>query len=379
LTLVTVLLAVGLGFTATACAGDQTAKTTAKPRLAKVGNFDNPVEIKPAPGYKDLMFVVEQPGRVMVMRKGKKLKRPFLNIRKRVNHDGERGLLSVAFPPDYRTSKRFYVYYNDDTGDIRVDEYRRKSATVARPSSRRSVIRIAHRENSNHNGGQMHFLGHNLYFGTGDGGGAGDAAGNAQNLRVLLGKLIRIDPRARQGKRYTIPASNPFVGRRDAQAEIFSYGLRNPFRWSFDLVSEREPQIVIADVGESQFEEVNYLPLSRARGGNFGWNEFEGFSEFEGGRSGTIKPSFVLGHDDSYCSVIGGVLVRDRKLPALRGRYIFSDFCKGTVQTFKPETGRIRNIRNTGISGSQISSFGESLSGTLYATSLSGPVFLIKQ
>lgn len=395
--LTAVLLAVSLGFTTSACAGDDSlsrdpvarkssaapaesgSSLRARPRLDRIADFDSPVEIKSAPGFRNLMFVVEQSGRVMIIRRGQKLKRPFLNIRGRVNYDGERGLLSVAFPPNYKTSKRFYVYYTDGTGDIRVDEYRRKSATVAGPNTRRSVIRIRHRENSNHNGGQMHFLGNNLYFGTGDGGGGGDTDGNAQDLRSLLGKMIRIDPRRKNGRPYTVPGSNPFVGQRGAQGEIFSYGLRNPFRWSFDTETNNSPRIVIADVGQDKFEEVNYLPLSEAKGGNFGWNKFEGFSEYEGGGSGTIKPSFVLSHDDSHCSVVGGVLVRDRSLPSLRGRYVFSDFCKGDIRTFVPALGRINSTRSTGISGSQISSYGDSLSGTLYATSLAGPVFRIRQ
>ena len=311
-----VLFAFVMTFTSTACAGsdsstgsrgpatatgttstDTGATTSARGlRLNRVANFNDPVEIKSAPGYRKLMFVVEQEGKVRVLRRGKKLSKPFLNIKNRVNYDGERGLLSVAFPPNYKKSGRFYVYYNDDTGDIRVDEYHRRNAVTARRGSRRSVIRIPHRENSNHNGGQMHFLGNNLYFGTGDGGGGGDEPGNAQNLNVLLGKMIRIDPRRSNGKPYTVPKSNPFVGRR-GRNEIFAYGLRNPFRWSFDKVTGKGVHMVIADVGQEEFEELNYLPLSAAKGANFGWNKYEGFSEYDGGRTGTTKPDFVTTHD----------------------------------------------------------------------------------
>ncbi|HNC04746.1 MAG TPA: PQQ-dependent sugar dehydrogenase [Solirubrobacterales bacterium] len=349
-----------------------------KLRATRVGFFNEPVEIRHAPGFPNLMFVVEQPGRIMVIRRGRKLARPFLDINRLVSNDGgERGLLSVAFPPDYRKSKRFYVYYVDNAGNIRVAEFRRRTAVRARRHSGRTVIRIAHPVNSNHNGGRLGFLGHDLYFGTGDGGGAGDEPGNAQNLNSLLGKLIRIDPR-RSGKRpYTVPASNPFVGRR-GRDEIFAYGLRNPFRWSFDRTSsKRNVRIAIGDVGQDAFEEVNYLNLGRARGGNFGWNRWEGYTPFNGGGAGTIKPSLVLPHPPN-CSVIGGLVVRDRRLPALRGRYVFTDFCSGKILSFKPHLGRAAG-RPTGLNIGQVTSFGDSLGGALFVTSLNGSVYRIRQ
>ncbi|MBK5232655.1 MAG: PQQ-dependent sugar dehydrogenase [Thermoleophilia bacterium] len=395
--LAAVLFAAVMGFTATACAsGDSStdsdraaapggttttgATTSAKGglHLARVGNFDGPVEIKSAPGYKNLMFVVEQEGKVRVLRRGRKLAKPFLNITNRVNYDGERGLLSVAFPPNYRKSGRFYVYYNDGTGDIRVDEYHRRTAVTARRGSRRSVIRIEHRLNSNHNGGQMQFLGNDLYFGTGDGGGGGDEPGNAQNLNVLLGKMIRIDPRPSNGKPYSVPNSNPFVGR-DGQNEIFAYGLRNPFRWSFDKFTGNGVHMVIADVGQDEFEELNYLPLAQAKGANFGWNKFEGFSEYDGGRSGTTKPDFVTSHNGGNCSIIGGIVVRAAELKSLRGRFLYSDYCNNDVRTFKPSAHRITKTRSTGLTVPSISSFGESLGGAVYATSTSGPVYRLRQ
>lgn len=324
------------------------------------------------------MFVVEQPGRIMVLRRGRKLARPFLDIRARVGSDGsERGLLSVAFPPDYRKSKRFYVYFTGQTGDIRVVEFRRRTAVRARVNSARPVITIRHREHANHNGGQLHFLGQHLYFGTGDGGGGGDEAGNAQNLGSLLGKMIRIDPRRRGSRPYTVPASNPFVNR-PGRDEIFAYGLRNPFRWSFDrFSSKRKVRIAIGDVGQDSFEEINYLNLSRARGGNFGWNRWEGFEPFEGGGPGTIKPSLVLPNPPN-CSVIGGLVVRDRSLRALRGRYVFADFCAGRVLSFRPHLGRAgRNP--TGLAIPSVTSFGENARGALFVTSLNGGVYRIRQ
>lgn len=353
------------------------ASISARPRAVQIANFNQPVEIKSAPGFPRLMFVVEQEGRIMVLRGGRKLARPFLDITARVRSGGEEGLLSVAFPPRYRQSGRFYVYFTDRAGDIRVVEFRRANAVRARPNSARPVIRIGHPVHSNHNGGQMHFLGNHLYFGTGDGGGAGDQAGNAQNLNSLLGKMIRIDPRRRGNRAYTVPRGNPFVGR-SGRNEIFSYGLRNPFRWSFDRTGgNRNVRIAIGDVGQDRFEEINYLNLRRARGGNFGWNLWEGFEPFEGGGEGTIKPSLALSNPPN-CSVIGGLVVRDRRLPALRGRYIFTDFCDGRIRGFTPRLGRV-NAQPTGVRMQNVTSFGDNAAGALFVTSLNGGVFRIRQ
>ena len=206
--------------------------------LKRIGNFDSPVYVAGAPGAPKLLFVVEQGGRIQVLKDGRRLGKPFLDISKLVSFEGERGLLSVAFPPDYGASGRFYVYYVDRAGNIRIDEFQRRSPTRAAAGSRRTVIEIAHPVYSNHNGGQLQFLGDDLYFGTGDGGSAGDPPNNAQNRESLLGKLLRIDPRPSGGRPYTVPSSNPFVGR-PGRDEIYSYGLRNPFRFSFDTVSAR--------------------------------------------------------------------------------------------------------------------------------------------
>lgn len=353
------------------------ATASGKLRAVRVARFDQPVEIRSAPGFPRLMFVVEQSGRIMVLRRGRKLARPFLDIESRVGSGGERGLLSVAFPPNYRASKRFYVYFTGRTGDIRVVEFRRRNAVRARVNSARPVITIRHRENPNHNGGQLRFLGHHLYFGTGDGGSAGDEAGNAQNLGSLLGKMIRINPRRRGRRPYTVPASNPFV-KRPGRDEIFAYGLRNPFRWSFDTTSsKRRVRIAIGDVGQDAYEEINYLNLRRARGGDFGWNRWEGFKPFQGGGPGTIKPSLALPNPPN-CSVIGGLVVRDRRLPALRGRYVFSDFCTGRILTFRPRPGRV-DSRPAGLSIPNLTSFGDSRRGALFATSLNGKVYRIRQ
>ncbi len=295
-------------------------------KLRRIGNFDRPVYVTGAPGFGKLLFVVEQAGRVRVIRNGRRVGHAFLNISRRVSYDGgERGLLSIAFPPDYRRTRRFYVYYTDNSGDIRVDEFKRRGPTRAARGSRRTVIRIRHRANSNHNGGQLQFLGHLLYLGSGDGGSGGDPPNNAQDRGSLLGKIIRIDPRNPPGPRaYSVPRSNPFVGRR-GRNEIFSFGLRNPYRFSFDRRRAGRPRIAIGDVGQGRFEEIDYETVGAANGANFGWDAFEGFRRYTDENSGTpdpggtTKPIFAYSHNSGGCAVIGGYVVRDRRLRGTAG------------------------------------------------------------
>jgi glucose/arabinose dehydrogenase len=348
--------------------------------LKRIGDFDSPVYVTGAPGAPRLLFVVEQGGRIQVMRDGRRLGRPFLDISKLVSFEGERGLLSVAFPPDYAAGGRFYVYYVDRAGNIRIDEFRRRSPTRAAAGSRRNVIEIAHPINSNHNGGQLQFLGEDLYFGTGDGGGAGDPPNNAQNKESLLGKLLRIDPRPSGGRPYTVPASNPFVGR-PGRDEIYSYGLRNPFRFSFDTVSARAPRIAIGDVGQNRFEEVDYTTVAAASGANFGWDAFEGFAPYREENSGTpdpggtVKPIFAYSHDRGGCAITGGYVVGDRELPGLYRRYVYTDYCDGQLRSLSPHLGGAGGDRKLGVSVEEPGSFGVDDRGHVYVTSLTGPVY----
>jgi glucose/arabinose dehydrogenase len=348
--------------------------------LKKVGEFDSPVYISGAPGFPRLLFVLEQGGVVKVTSGG----RPagtFLDLSSRVSFEGERGLLSIAFPPDYARTKRFYVYYTDTAGNIRIDEFERRSAIRAAASSRRTVIVVPHPVNSNHNGGQMQFLGDLLYFGTGDGGAGGDPPNNAQSLDSLLGKLLRIDPRASGGRPYSVPASNPFVGR-PGRDEIYSYGLRNPFRFTFDTISAEQPRIAIGDVGQDEFEEIDYLPVAAAAGANFGWDAFEGDDRYTGAESGTpdpggtVKPILAFPHSrGGSCSVTGGYVVRDQSLPSLYKRYVYADFCEGQLRSFAPHLKRAGDDRKLGLSVVSPSSFGEDQRGHLYVASLEGPVY----
>jgi glucose/arabinose dehydrogenase len=350
--------------------------------LKKIGTFDHPVYVAGPPGFPQLLFVVEQPGTVEVIRSGHRLAKPFLDIRSLVGYDGaERGLLSIAFSPGYSSNGRFFVYYNDKQGNIRVDEFRRLSAIRAAAGSDRNVIVIPHPENSNHNGGQLQFLGNLLYFGTGDGGSGGDPPNNAQNKEVLLGKLLRIDPSASGSQPYTVPASNPFVGK-PGRDEIYSYGLRNPFRFSFDTVTSGQPRIAIGDVGQNRTEELDYTTVAAASGANFGWDALEGDSTYQDENSGTpdpggtTKPIFTYSHSrGGSCSIIGGYVVADRHLPSLYKRYVYADLCEGQLRSLVPHLKGASNDHKLGLSVSSPTSFGEDTLHRLYVASLDGPVY----
>jgi glucose/arabinose dehydrogenase len=348
-------------------------------RLKRIGRFDSPVFVTSPPGDTRRLFVVEQGGRVRVMVGGRLRATPFLDIRSQVTAGGEQGLLSIAFAPDYKSSGRFYVYFTDRSGDQRVVEYTRASAERADAGSARLVLKMDDEED-NHNGGLMLFgPDKHLYIGTGDGGGAGDQhgeRGNAQNLGSLLGKLLRIDPGEAGGKPYSVPSDNPFVSRGDARGEIYSYGLRNPWRYSFD---RRTGDLSIGDVGQNEVEEIDFVRRGRGRGANFGWRPFEGRSRYESGESapGHVPPVITRSHGDGWCSITGGVVVRDPSLPALRGRYVFGDFCKGRIESARLSSGRARGVRRTSMKVDSLSSFGEDAQGRVYAISLNGPVYRI--
>ncbi len=351
--------------------------------LKKVGDFETPTYVAGAPGFSQLLFVVEQPGRIVVLKNGKRLAKPFLDISGQISFEGERGLLSVAFAPDYAQSGSFYVYYTTPKGNIRIDEYKRASATAADPSSRRKVIEIPHPVNANHNGGQLQFLGNDLFFGTGDGGSGGDPPNNAQNKGVLLGKLLRIDPRPSGGQPYTVPPSNPFVGK-PGRDEIYSYGLRNPFRFSFDTVSAKGPRLIIGDVGQNKYEEVDYTTVAGASGANFGWDALEGFKPYTEESSGTpnpggtTKPIYAYSHErDGSCSIIGGYVVRDKSLRSLYKRYVYADYCEGELRSLVPHLHGASDELRLGLHVDGPSSFGEDDQGHLYVCSTEGPVYRI--
>jgi glucose/arabinose dehydrogenase len=366
--------------TTTAPASTAPAKAAARGvRLVRVGSFQNPLYVTSPPGDRRRVFVVEQNGKVMVMRDGRKLATPFLDIGSKIVAGGEQGLLGLAFAPDYATSKRFYVYYTAAGGGAdTLAEYRATSAEAADPSSGRVLFSLPDPE-SNHNGGQLAFGPDRLlYVGIGDGGGGNDqhgSRGNAQNLGSLFGKILRIDPRASGGQPYTVPKTNPFVGRSGARGEIYSYGLRNPWRFSFDRANG---MLTIGDVGQNAIEEVDAVARGRGRGANFGWRPFEGTHRiFDEPAPGAIPPVLEHTHDQGWCSVTGGYVVRDRGVPALYGRYLYGDYCMGQLWSARVTGGKATGDRRVpGLAQvSQLSSFGEDGRGRVYATSLDGPVY----
>jgi glucose/arabinose dehydrogenase len=350
-------------------------------RLMLLGRFQEPTYLTAPPGD-SRRFVVERAGRIMVVRGGRKQRAPFLDIRGRVQTGGESGMLSMAFAPDYGRSRRFYVYYTDNRGFPTIQEFRRStgSADRALPGSGRVLLSIEHHR-FNHKGGQIQFGPDGLlYAGFGDGGGGGDPDRNAQNLGRLLGKLIRIDPRASGGRPYGVPGDNPFRGRAGARPEVYAYGVRNPYRFSFDRA---KGHLTVGDVGQNEVEEIDYVPNRRGRGHapgggyNFGWSLFEGRSRYRSGSApGHVPPVIDRTHDQGYCSITGGYVIRDRALGrGLYGRYVYGDLCDGRLRVAALRTGRARADRALGPRVSQLVSFGEDARGRLYAVSLGGAVY----
>jgi glucose/arabinose dehydrogenase len=368
--------------------------------LKQIGDFDEPVYTETAPGKanKKLLFVVERGGVVRVMRGKNTLNKPFIDVTGNTKLDfngtpfNERGLLSIAFDPGYAKNRRFYLYYTAaPDGDVTVAQFKRKknSKVVADPSTAKQIISIPHSTYPNHNGGQVTFgPDGNMWLATGDGGFACDPNENAQNLDSLLGKLLRIAPKASGG--YSVPKDNPFVGSAGAD-EIYSYGLRNPFRFSFDKSTKT---IAIGDVGQDAWEEVDYLKTAKAAGANFGWDAYEGddplvlpsFCESTGDTptplpDGSTFPILTYPHSsadpDQYtgCAIIGGPVVRNEKLKSLYGRYLYSDSCDGGIQSLVPGTGGATGDKPLGRSLEGPSSITEVRKHRVYATSLSGPVY----
>src|SRR3954451_16836657 len=291
-------------------------------RLVRVGQFDNPVYVKAPPRDKRRLFVVQQTGQIRVLVGGKKRARPFLDLTGDITSGGERGLLSMAFAPDYAKTGRFYVDFTDRNGDTRVQEFRRSKGNpnVANKSSRRQILFIR-QPYPNHNGGLVLFGPDGyLYVGMGDGGSAGDPQNRAQNLNSLLGTLLRIDPRPGASP----PNSNPFAGKA-GRDEVYAFGLRNPWRYSFD---RNTGDLYIGDVGQDAREEIDYAARGTALGKDYGWSCFEGTRRYNRSRRcpNPTPPALDYGRGGGECSVTGGVVVRDPGLAQLAGRYVYGDF-----------------------------------------------------
>ncbi len=354
-------------------------------KAAKVGEFERPVQVVGPAGAKKQIFVVEQEGVVRVIGPKGKVG-TFLDIRDLVGSGSERGLLSIAFPRDYRESGLFYAFLTDDTGDLLIQEYRRagKQQRKARRSSARTLLRVRHRDYENHNGGQLQFgPDGNLWIGIGDGGGGGDPFENGQSPGSLLGKLLRIDPRRSGERPYTVPADNPYVGR-EGHDEIYAIGLRNPYRFSFDRAGG---DLLLADVGQERWEEVNRLPWRAANGANFGWDAFEGLDPYEEDEAPSVAPFhtpplFQYPHENGNCSITGGYVVRDPKIRSLAGRYVYADYCRGQVRSVLIEGNGSRGdapVRGLPVSLG-IASFGEDTAARIYVANVeTGLVYRIKK
>jgi glucose/arabinose dehydrogenase len=349
-------------------------------RLAKLGDFEAPLYVAQPPDERSDLFVVEQGGRIMVLPDGRGPAEPFLDVSDRISTGGERGLFSVAFAPHYRSSGRLYVDFTNLDGDTRIEEYRRSAENPLRadPSTRREVLGFD-QPFPNHNGGLLLFGPDDLlYVGTGDGGSAGDPQRNGQSLSTLLGKILRIDPQPDRGRPYRIPTSNPFVDRSGARGEIYSYGLRNPWRFSFDRKTEA---LSIGDVGQDSLEEIDLVGRGQGRGANFGWSAYEGTDRFNSDQEAKDHVPPVLTYPlDGACAVTGGYVVRDTRLTTLYGRYLYGDLCEGELRSFPARPGREASDEVAlGLQIPQLSSFGEDNRGRLYATSLDGPVYRLER
>jgi glucose/arabinose dehydrogenase len=341
--------------------------------LPLVGGLSAPLFVTNAADKTNRLFVVERAGRVRVVSGGVLRSTPFLDITSRVGCcDGERGLLGLAFHPGFATNRRLFVYYTNLSGNIVVAEY---SATAAggdaSASSERVLLTIPHPTYANHDGGWIGFGKDGyLYIATGDGGGGGDPNGNAQNRFSLLGKMVRINVNGAQP--YTIPPSNPFAVSGGAK-EVWAYGLRNPWRDSFDRLTG---DLYIGDVGQSAYEEIDRAANGRG-GQNYGWNVMEGFSCYNAtscSTSGKTLPIAVYPHGTSGsigCSVTGGYLYRGAAQPALQGQYLLGDYCSGRLWTLYQDEDVGDLVQQADLS-IHISSFGEGENGEIYVTDLSG-------
>jgi glucose/arabinose dehydrogenase len=371
------------------CEGIATVTGTSLATELVAEGFTMPVHLATPPHDVNRLFVVEQAGAIKIIKSGRTLPRPFLDIRDRVRSGGERGLLSIAFHPDYASNRRFFVYYTEATGDLVIAEFA-SSATdpdAADHGSERRLLVIPHRKYGNHNGGQLVFgPDRYLYIGTGDGGSGGDPDNNAQTKRSLLGKLLRIDvDRQEGGKPYGIPSSNPFINDRNAAPEVWAYGLRNPWRFSFDRATG---DLYIADVGQNAWEEVNVQPASSPGGKNYGWRYMEGahcYDPPEGCPTrGLTLPVFEYPQTPGGSSLTGGFVYRGCRMPDLNGSYFFSDYVKGFSGSFVLANGRATKIRDithelTPPQPHQIkhlSSYGEDAQGELYLVEhMQGAIF----
>jgi glucose/arabinose dehydrogenase len=369
-------LSLGCATGASSCGSEANLPQGTGARLAEiVSGLDFPLYLSAPPGDLNRLFIVEKGGVIRIVKNGALLPSPFLDIGTLVSTGSEQGLLGLAFDPGYVSTGRFIVHYTDAAGDTRLSSFQVSGdPDVADPGSE-AVILTADQPYDNHNGGQVSFGPDGfLYLGLGDGGSAGDPEGRGQDLSDLLGSILRIDVSA--GAAYTIPPDNPFVGVAGARPEVWSYGLRNPWRFSFDRATG---DLYIADVGQGNYEEVD---ISLAAGGagkgvNYGWDRMEGAHCFSSAcsPSGLALPALEYDHGEG-CSITGGYVYRGSAVPALQGQYFFSDWCRGWVRSFRFSGGSATELTEWPSlrTGGTIVSFGEDAAGELYVVESGGRI-----
>jgi glucose/arabinose dehydrogenase len=344
-------------------------------QFTQVSGRSGIVDIVNAGDGSDRLFLVEQSGRIFIHDRGEDVETPFLDIRDRVESSGnEQGLLSLAFAPDYATSGYFFVWYTAPGGDTRLCRFRvGADPDTADPGSETLILSVD-QPYSNHNGGRLQFGPDGmLYLGLGDGGGAFDPTDSAQNGASLLGKLIRIDVDPAHGT-YAVPPDNPFVGDATVRDEIWALGLRNPWRMAFDSGSG---DLYIADVGQNQFEEVNFQPAGSAGGENYGWDVMEASQCVSGGCDSTGLTLPVAEYDhDLGCSVSGGEVYRGNAYPNLQGRYLFGDYCSGRIWSLL-RTGPQWDLGLLADTSFNISTFGRAEDGSVYLADRAGGIYLL--
>jgi glucose/arabinose dehydrogenase len=337
-------------------------------RLERVtGSFNRPIYVTHAGDASGRIFIVDQGGRIWVMTDGSLLADPFLDIRQIVNRgSNEQGLLGLAFHPDYESNGRFFIHYSDlPRGNTVIAEYAVSAENPNRANPEpQQIILQQEQPYPNHNGGEIAFGPDGfLYIGLGDGGSAGDPENRAQNPATLLGKILRIDVDA--GAPYAVPLDNPFVGDSTFAPEIWAWGLRNPWRFSFD---RETGDLYIADVGQNQWEEVNFQPASSTGGENYGWRPYEASQVYSGEPLADAVAPFAEYSHALGCSITGGYVYRGDALPELDGIYLFADYCSGNVWASYRDASSAWQTNLFLQTGRTISSFGEDETGELYIT-----------
>ncbi len=344
-------------------------------RIAR--GLSSPVFITHSGDNNGRLFVLEQTGRIRVIRKGVLQSTPFLDLRSKVSTGGERGLLGLAFHPDYSWNRKFYVNYTDRTGATVVAQYLRSTTNASRAETTAKVVLRIPQPYANHNGGMLAFgPDRHLYIGMGDGGSAGDPGNRAQNLDSLFGKILRIN--IDTSKAYAVPPTNPYVGRAGNDL-VWSRGLRNPWRFSFD---RSNGNLWIGDVGQKRYEEINRTTgATPGRGTNFGWRQMEGnhcYNPSTGCQTtGKHMPITVYGHSEG-CSVTGGYVYRGAAYPDLQGVYLFGDYCSGKIWGIDAAGPAAQSPKLLFDTTTRLTSFGEDQAGNLYIVDHAGDIWLVK-